>query len=426
LTNPNCYQLYDPDDLSVVIATRWLIDNLVPLKEVIFVCGPPKQFKSFLTLAWALHVATGKGWYGHNVTKQKVLYIIGEGQNPFMGRIKAWQAVHGVPRLAGQFKVVRKMVNLFDAASLGSALGRVEAQDFLPDLVVIDTFGRAMGTAKETTEDFNKLFANIENVLLERWPDVTVICVHHTRKADLVYRGPQVLAADCGGLIYVERLRSERAAKVTCEFFRNAEQFEPFEFTLTTADVMTDLGPQKNLAVNAKRQPTGTTKEGDKAEKDKALSELIWKSLFGFYKGPGSWTRYTDLFEATKAARGDKGLGNSTFSEALEKIIGNSGQYGGIRKNDEGLYQVIMAEGEVVAPGLDLAPPLTPHSPSLEMGSGRSGSGYSGRTPGVGSKAENQSRVEKIDEPVLGVSEPTPEEIELVDKAIEQVGIKLH
>src|SRR5262249_54397552 len=141
------YSLIDPDSLTTVASTKWLVEGLLPLKEITFVCGPPKQFKTFLTLAWLLCVATGRDWLGHKVQRRKVLYIIGEGGDAFMGRIKAWQILNNVPDLGQHFMVLRRMVNLYDD-SLISAVNEIKAQCSTPEVIVIDTLGRAMGGAK--------------------------------------------------------------------------------------------------------------------------------------------------------------------------------------------------------------------------------------------------------------------------------------
>jgi RecA-family ATPase len=165
--------LIDPDDLDTVISTKWLIDGLVPLQEISLVFGPPKNLKTFLVLALLLCVATGREFFGRKVHRAKVLYIIGEGTNAFLGRIKAWQKLNDVPSLEKHFKYDRRMINLFadDGVDCAQAVFvEMQAQGFRPDVVAIDTLGRAMGGAKETTEDFNKIFATLDTMAQDYWP----------------------------------------------------------------------------------------------------------------------------------------------------------------------------------------------------------------------------------------------------------------
>jgi hypothetical protein len=325
--------LIDPDDLDTVISTKWLIDGLVPLQEISLVFGPPKNLKTFLVLALLLCVATGREFFGRKVHRAKVLYIIGEGTNAFLGRIKAWQKLNDVPSLEKHFKYDRRMINLFADDGVDCVLAvflAMQAQGFRPDVVAIDTLGRAMGGAKETTEDFNKIFATLDAMAQDYWPGVTLVIVSHTRKADMTYRGPQVIAADCDNMIYVERLEKELKANVHCQFFRNAAEFDDFGFTCAPEEVTTDIGPQDFLTVAALTAPKAGTE--NKADKDE---ELIWRTLLNFYQGDNSWTKWGVWFEAAKLARGK--LGNSHFSGKVKSLL----EKGWVRVNDQGLYQVV-------------------------------------------------------------------------------------
>jgi hypothetical protein len=62
-------------------AHRWLIDGLLPEGALVFLAGPPKQGKTWLGLALALAVATGKALFGeYAVPKARdVLYVALEG-----------------------------------------------------------------------------------------------------------------------------------------------------------------------------------------------------------------------------------------------------------------------------------------------------------------------------------------------------------
>jgi AAA domain len=79
------------------------------------------------------------------------------------------------------------MIDLFadDGVDCAQAVfDAMQAQGFRPDVIAIDTLGRAMGGAKETTEDFNKIFATLDTMAQDYWPGVTLVIVSHTRKAD--------------------------------------------------------------------------------------------------------------------------------------------------------------------------------------------------------------------------------------------------
>ncbi len=175
------------------------------------------------------------------------------------------------------------MVNLFDG-SFKASIDDIKAQGFIPDVIVIDTLGRAMGGAKETTEDFNTIFLYIDEMMQDYLPGLTLVVVGHTRKADLIFRGPQVIPGDCDNIIYVERIGKELKTNVTCEFSRNASEFSNFGVTFGPRDVPTDEGPQNFLTVNG-LTPAFDAKAADKTTDKNEDEELAFKTLLGLYRG---------------------------------------------------------------------------------------------------------------------------------------------
>jgi hypothetical protein len=234
------------------------------------------------------------------------------------------------------------------------------------------------GAAKEVTEDFNKIFINIDAMMQEHLPGVSLVVVGHTRKADLIFKGPQVLAGNIDNMIYVERIGKELKANAYSEFSRNASEFHEFGFTLIPQAVATDEGMQNFLAVNgltaaSDNKAAGTT---DKEKDD----ELAFKTLLSFYQGDHTWTQHTAWFRVTKAARGDK-LGNSTFSDIIKSLLAK----GRIRVNAEGLYQVVFGPAEPPSSSAGDAYSSSSYSPPKEAGVGGVTVDCSRNTPGVGS-----------------------------------------
>jgi hypothetical protein len=383
------YSLIDPDDIKEVIATEYLIDDFLVLGEITFVFGAPKQFKTFLVLAALLCVALGRDFFGRNVQQRKVLYLIGEGGDAFIGRIKAWQALNDVPGLKKNFLVLPRTVNLFDDNDVRKAVAEVTAQEFRPDVVCIDTLGRSMGDADEKTKDFNKIFANLDRLRQEYWPGLTEIVLSHTKKGELVFRGPQVIAGDGDNLMYVIRIGRELKANVTCDggFCRNAREFETFGFTLAPQPVLTNKGMQDFLVVNALTEAAQTDAEADKKagkeQREDDLNELMGITALNLSRPPERLIQYTAWFELTKANRGGK-LGTETFSKAVKRLLAN----GGVRKVGD-LYQVVIggvggsAEDEVTSgPGTSTST-STSASPPFQGGrSAGSRSKASGSTSG--------------------------------------------
>jgi hypothetical protein len=379
------YQLIDPDDIKTVIATEYLIQDFLVLNEITFVFGAPKQFKTFLVLAALLCVALGIDFFGRKVQQRKVLYLIGEGGDAFIGRIKAWQALNNVPALKKNFLVLPRTVNLFDDNDVRKAVAEVEAQGFRPDIAAIDTLGRSMGDADEKTKDFNKIFANLDRLRQQYWPGLTEIVLSHTKKGELVFRGPQVIAGNGDNLMYVARVAKELKANVTCDFCRNATEFETFGFTLAPQPVLTDKGMQDFLVVNAltevaQEDAAAGDKKAGKETREHDLDDLMWTTALSLSRPPERLIQYTAWFELTKANRGGK-LGTETFSKAVKRLVDNEG----VRKVGD-LYQVVVpgeaGAGVTSGPSASTSTSTSASAPLQGAGSAGSRSKPSGSTSG--------------------------------------------
>jgi hypothetical protein len=97
--------------------------------------------------------------------------------------------------------------------------------------------------------------------------------------------------------------------------------------------------------------------ETDKQRRQRELDRLAFAVLADRYKGPDSWTRWTDWFELTKAKQGDLGLGPATFSDCIKRLLDKQTiRRSQIAKNR--FYQVIFASRsslEVDLPKSDVA-----------------------------------------------------------------------
>ena len=139
--------------------------------------------------------------------------------------------------------------------------------------------------------------------------------------------------------------------------------------------IITAKGKEQNLVVSKEvsilDQPLGETKQSKqdakKAAKEDALDDLAFYALFTLYRGPQSWTSYTEWFEVTKVGRGKQGLGNDTFNDTVKRLI----EAGRVRKSfPDGLYQIVVEAGSEEAsaatPAPNSPPTPTPNSWLLE------------------------------------------------------------
>jgi hypothetical protein len=171
---------------------EWLVKGLVEQRALGMVWGPPAAFKSFVVLDWALSIATGTRWFGHDVTQRPVYYVAGEGRRGITKRIKAWFAEQGrEPDLTG-FYLSKGAVNARDD-NFAKAMIEMSEETGAPGLIVIDTLNRNFGGGDENSaQDVGKLLDVCDRQLGQQL-GATVILVHHSTKDSGNYRGSSAL-----------------------------------------------------------------------------------------------------------------------------------------------------------------------------------------------------------------------------------------
>lgn len=156
--------------------------------------GPSGGGKTFLSVAWALHVATGSWWEGHRVQPAPVLYVIAEGARMVGQRVEAWAEHHGSDLDTGQpvhwYPTSINMSERNQAEALAEVAGELGA-----GLVVLDTLARcAVGAEENSAKDMGKLVDNCD--LVRNATNACILLVHHSGKdANNGARGSSVLRA---------------------------------------------------------------------------------------------------------------------------------------------------------------------------------------------------------------------------------------
>src|SRR5215217_7853525 len=72
-----------------------IIDGYLFRDSLAWISGAPGHGKSFMAAHMACCMGTGREWFGHQVTRSKVLYLIAEGAAGFSDRIETWEDYHG-------------------------------------------------------------------------------------------------------------------------------------------------------------------------------------------------------------------------------------------------------------------------------------------------------------------------------------------
>lgn len=178
-------RFFSIDDLSSLPKPQWLIDGLFELNSLVMVVGPPGAFKSFLAIDWALSMATKRKWNGRDTVQQKVLYVLGEGKSNLLKRLDAWTHYHQLEPsertlLNENFRVSFDVPQLASPESVTMLQANLEAENFKPEVIVIDTFARSfVGMDENDAKDAGMWIERADKL---RKLGYTVIFLHHTVK----------------------------------------------------------------------------------------------------------------------------------------------------------------------------------------------------------------------------------------------------
>lgn len=170
----------------------WAVRGVVGGLTVLW--GAPGSCKTFVGISLAVCVAGGKPWFGRQVRKGPVLYIVAEGGVEQFKRRTVEAAREVETPLEGL-----ELALWPSAMDMGSP-SRLEAvwevwDTVQPVLVVVDTVSRCL-PGDENKQEVMQGFVAAVDAVRDRY-GCSVLCVHHTNKQNML-RGSSVLpgAAD--------------------------------------------------------------------------------------------------------------------------------------------------------------------------------------------------------------------------------------
>ena len=365
----------------------FLIPGIVPKAKVGMVTGASGTGKTAFMMSLMCSVATGTPWCGIPIEERvPALYVALEGQSHMGMRQAAWAQHYGVIE-EPQIGMVKGGVNFMDLASMMMLERTLEERPV--GFLIIDTLMQGIaGGDPGSPKDMGKV---MQYALAIAGEGATVIFVHHPTKAgDSAFLGAYPLIGNIDFHIDLSRLSDKgvlpAVVKVTNPKMRDAPEFKEFQVRLTTVEM---LGGSALVMTGRDETKVETKAKPDPKAK---LQMLAWKVLLAHYPDRLGWTAW---FKATSVARGDQGLGNSTFSETVDELLND----GRVDKDLEGGFRVVFAPEMEVPEGPPKAdastPPPTPHSPSKGRGVGGVREGHSGSTPGAAGSNSTECRNEE-------------------------------
>jgi AAA domain len=240
---------------SNATAPRYLIKNLLPEKGAALLAGQWGTFKSFLSVAIAAAVATGKPFIGHHIKRQGAVVIFAcEGAAGMQARLDAVsEQDHGGAALPIYY--VDANLSLLDPISVTDVIVTADliAQEAdkmfrLPlSLIVIDTIAAAAGYARAGDENDASVAQRLMNALNEisQRSGALIIGLDHYGKS--IETGTRGSSAKEGGADVVLGVLADKApnGKVTnmrlvVRKQRNGPTGQEFPFRMKTVTLGTD------------------------------------------------------------------------------------------------------------------------------------------------------------------------------------------
>ena len=186
----------------------WLVDRCLERGTVASIFGAPKSGKSFIAIAMACAVASGKDFYGFDTKPATVLYLAGEGFTGVARRIKSYEEFYSRSLKNSPLLVSNRGSRIGDIEEfkiLQETCREIEQQQKEPiGMIIVDTLARNYGLNENSTEDMNKFIQHIDELKEEF--NATIVIVHHTgHGSGARSRGSSVLPAALDYEFKVER-----------------------------------------------------------------------------------------------------------------------------------------------------------------------------------------------------------------------------
>lgn len=185
----------------------WLVDRCIERATVTSVFGAPKSGKSFIAIAMACSIASGKDFYGFDTKPSAVLYLAGEGHTAVARRIKSYEQFYSRSLEKAPLLISNRGSRIGDDAEfamLQEVCRDIEREHGNLGMIIVDTLARNYGLNENSTEDMNKFIQRIDELKEEF--QASMVIVHHTgHGSNGRARGSSVLPAALDYEFKVER-----------------------------------------------------------------------------------------------------------------------------------------------------------------------------------------------------------------------------
>jgi AAA domain len=176
---PDRIRFLTRNELSQLPQPTPLIDGILDEHTVGILVGKSGVGKSFLSLDFALSVATGTPWQGRPVKQHPVLFVVGEGTGGLDRRVTAWERAH-TPVTGDQLLVCPSPPLLVDWIAWGAL--RERAKSAGRRFVILDTYSSLIAMEENSAKETSKVLRELVN--FRDTIDGTVLLIHHAGWGD--------------------------------------------------------------------------------------------------------------------------------------------------------------------------------------------------------------------------------------------------
>ena len=268
----------------------WLVDRCIERATVTSIYGAPKSGKSFIAIAMACSIASGKDFYGFDTKPSTVLYLAGEGHTAVARRIKSYEQFYSRSLSEAPLLISNRGSRIGDDAEfamLQEVCRDIEREHGNVGMIIVDTLARNYGLNENSTEDMNKFIQRIDELKEEF--QASMVIVHHTGHGSSGRaRGSSVLPAALDYEFRVDRDKNsdDKAMLVTLkqtlvkdgtpidDLYFQFKELTLYGYEGVTSGVLalTDESPKK---IGLSKAREATIKAIEKIQKEKAPNDPV-------------------------------------------------------------------------------------------------------------------------------------------------------
>ena len=269
--DPNIFSIIKIKDITAE-EPKWLVEGIWGLGNVGLMAAAPKSFKSTFAYDMVISVASGRSFYGHEVTQGGVAILQLENSD-YYTKLLLERMAPDTDELP--IYIVKGNGSLDDIQDL------VEALPNDVKLLIVDPLYFAWGSGSIQDEDSRHKLRAISDAVKPK--EIACMLIHHTRKSseDLVQDdiyGSQFLASWYESLIIINKIKgSTNTIKLNADF----RMFTPRSYTYTV----------NSSGINVLQEQTGH--DGEPRQYDRIASQQAAAKILGlelretglYYKG---------------------------------------------------------------------------------------------------------------------------------------------